>query len=109
MASIIYSEKLEYKLNELVDILFEKRYFGYKESAKEYVQLIRNFIETIPNQTIVYVCSKPTYGKYYARYTNKKSKFKYYITYNLSDERYYIKDIISPKTKAYLDIKGSKK
>ena len=37
-------------LEELVFILFEKEYFGFEESAQEYVQKIYDFIEfNLPN------------------------------------------------------------
>lgn len=44
MGKIIYSKKLEFELNELVDILYYKQYFGFIEDAKLYVQHIRDFI-----------------------------------------------------------------
>ncbi len=109
MERVILSKNIENKLTHLVDTLFEKEYFGYRESAKEYVQRIRDFIQKIPNQTIIYECKTPIYGKYYARYKNQKSGFMYYITYDTMDGIYFIENIISPKTKEYLAIKGTKK
>ena len=100
MGKIIYSHKLEYELNELVVILYYKQYFGFKKDAIEYVQHIRDFIDTISTRPIK-LCKSPKYGKYYARYDNKKSNMQYFITYDTMDEIYYIEDIISPKTKEY--------
>ncbi|TAF77714.1 MAG: hypothetical protein EAZ53_01790 [Bacteroidetes bacterium] len=105
MGKIVYSNKLEGKLNNLVDVLYYKNYFGYKESSKEYVYKIREYIKTIPNQPLK-TCKNPMFGKYYARYDNPKSKMKYYITYSTFDDIYYIEDIISPKTVAYNQMMG---
>lgn len=107
MGEIILSENILTKLDDLVDILYNKRYFGYKADSKKYVDKIRDFIETIPNQPLK-LCKTPKYGKYYAHYKNKSSGFSYYITFDMNRERYYIEDIISPKTKAYLAIRGLK-
>ncbi len=78
MGKIIYSHKLEYELNELVVILYYKQYFGFKKDAIEYVQHIRDFIDTISTRPIK-LCKSPKYGKYYARYDNKKSNMQHFI------------------------------
>ncbi len=93
----------------MTDALFYKNYFGFREDAEQYVQRIRDFIESIPKQTILYKCKTSKYGKFYARYKNKKSGFMYYITFDVNKERYFIENIISPKTKEYLAIKETKK
>ena len=102
---VIISTKLKNKLNELTDTLFYKQYFGYRKDAETYVQRIRDFIETKPNKPIK-LCKKTTYGKYYAIYIVPKSSMQYYITYNKFKNDFLIKDIISPKTRAYLAILG---
>ncbi|TAF74625.1 MAG: hypothetical protein EAZ53_08235 [Bacteroidetes bacterium] len=107
MGQVIINSSLRIKLDDLVDILYYKHFFGYRDSAEKYVQRIYDFIETIPNQPLK-LCKTPKYGKYYARFKNPNSDMSYYITFNLSKERFYIKDIISPKTKAYLAIRGLK-
>jgi hypothetical protein len=40
---------LAYQLNDLIDVLFLAEYFGFKESAIEYVNDIENFIYSITN------------------------------------------------------------
>ncbi|TAF77929.1 MAG: hypothetical protein EAZ53_00925 [Bacteroidetes bacterium] len=105
MGKIIYSTSSKIKLDSLVDILFIRNYFGYKADAEKYVQKIKDFIETIPLLPLK-KCLNPKYGKYYARYDNPKSEMKYFITFNKMGDRYLIKDIISPKTKAYKEIIG---
>lgn len=107
MEKIIVSHSLKNKLNELSDILFYKEYFGFKEDASNYVQRIRDFIETIPTKPLRQ-CKNPKYGKYFVRYDNKKSKMQFFITFNTNNNRFFIKDIISPKTKEYETIIGLK-
>ncbi len=109
MGQLILSNNIRNRLDDLVEILYYDNYFKFKESAQKYVDKIYDFIETIPNQTIIYECKTPIYGKYYARYKNPKSGFMYYITYDTMDGIYFIENIISPKTKEYLAIKGTKK
>lgn len=41
---IIFSTNIEAYLKELVDILYEKKYFGFEEDARIYVQEIVEFI-----------------------------------------------------------------
>lgn len=42
---IIYSKEIEFYLNDLIDILFYKDYFSYKENAEKYVLDLKNEIE----------------------------------------------------------------
>ena len=105
MGQIIISNNVDNILNELTQILYNKNYFGFQKSADNYVQLIRDFIETIPNKPLK-LCKNPYFGKYYARYDVAKSKMQYFITYEVNKNRYYIVAIILPKTEAYLAIFG---
>ena len=43
MITILYDPKVADYLNKLVDILYENGYFGFRESAKEYVIDLRNW------------------------------------------------------------------
>jgi len=45
MITVLYAPKVSGYLNHLIDILYENGYFGYRESAKEYVVDLRNKIE----------------------------------------------------------------
>jgi hypothetical protein len=105
---IIISLDLQFKLDRLSDILYDKEYFGFRETAKEYVSKIYEFIYNIP-KVKQHVAKKPKYGKYYAVYKPAKSKTNYYITFNKKDDRYVIKNIITNHTKEYpAFIKGIK-
>jgi len=43
---IIYHRQVVVYLNELVDLLYEQNYFGFKESAHDYVDWIFDRIES---------------------------------------------------------------
>lgn len=103
MGEIVINPSLKIKLNDLVDTLYFKNYFGYCDSAQNYVDKIVDFIYSIPTLP-VRKCKNPKYGKYFVRYDNKTNKMSYFITYNKIDSNYYIEDIISPKTKEYKEI-----
>lgn len=42
---VYYSEEVEIYLNQLIDTLFEKEYFGFREDAQMYVANIKWFID----------------------------------------------------------------
>jgi hypothetical protein len=49
-----YLENVVEDLNSLIDILYEKEYFGYIDTAKRYVADMKNYIEyQLPNRTFV--------------------------------------------------------
>jgi hypothetical protein len=71
---IFYSLKVERYLNHLVDILFEKEYFGFEENAVEYVQNLKDAAENKirtenPKQTPLALLS---YGAFYVSYKSNK-------------------------------------
>jgi len=43
---IFYTKTVKYYLSDLTEILYYKNYFGFRESAKEYIRLLRTEIET---------------------------------------------------------------
>lgn len=93
MCEVIISKYLDRKLKDMVDIMYEKNYFSLLESSDAYVQRIYDFIQTIPTQLSIKKCKNPKFGKYKVRYTNEPSGMQYFITFNVIDENYYIKDI----------------
>lgn len=103
MEKVILTRFVENKLLNLIEILYNEEYFGFIEDAEKYVDNIYNFIETIPHIPHR-ECFNSKNGKYFVRYNNPKSKMQYFITFNKSDGRYIIENIISPKTKEYLAI-----
>lgn len=91
---ISYTPEVEQYLNNLIDILFNKEYFGFIENAIEYVVNIINDIEinihnkkhqTTPQELI-------KFGKYYIAY-KANNKTSWYIFFDKKDNRYLIKYI----------------
>lgn len=100
--TIIYSPEVKIYFIELIDVLFEKEYFGFPESAEEYVNKIREFIE----QKIGFYPPKNThlellkFGEKYIRYESN-SNTSWYIFYSQIDHTYFIK-LISNNHSEYL-------
>ena len=105
MEQIILEHTLVLKLKALVDILIDKEYFNYLENAESYVHDLYNFIYTIPHQPRRRT-KLPRYGRYYYRY-KANAQTTYYLTFDVVQDFYFIKNIVSNHTKLYpLYIKG---
>lgn len=96
---IIYLPNVELFLNELVDILFEKEYFGFKKDAVLYTIKIKIFIEeNISN----YPSKIPPeefrkYGEKYIIY-KANNQTSWYIFFSQEDEYFFIKFITNNHT-----------
>ena len=91
---IIYSSSVEFYLKDLVKILFDQEYFGFEETAQQYVQNIYDAIELKLAQPI-YKISPPELqkqGKFYIAYSPNK-RTTWYIFFNQRANRYLIKFI----------------
>jgi hypothetical protein len=103
LEKVIITQFAENKLSELVEILYKEEYFGFIEDAENFVDKIYDFIENIPNSPQRESLNSE-YGKYFAGYDNPKSSMQYFITFDKHGNRYLIENIISPKTREYLEI-----
>ena len=105
MEQIILEHTVIIKLNALIDILIDKEYFSYLENAETYVHKLYDFIDTIPSQPRRRT-KLPRYGQYYCRY-KANAQTSYYITFDVVQDYYFIKNIISSHTRQYpVYIKG---
>ena len=93
---IIFSEKVELYLNELMQLLFEEEYFGFPDSAKLYVDNLilfaEKYIGILPGKTA------PEYFQYYGNnmkyvtyQANKRTSW--YIFYQERNHIYLIRHI----------------
>lgn len=90
---VIYSKDVSSFLNELIDILYEKEYFGFKESAYEYVDWLFEQIETSIHRKI----RKPA-PVYFAKYASNLSYVSYkrnsnttwYVFFKEYENTYYV-------------------
>jgi len=101
MEEVIFSTHIVEKLNELTHILFDKEYFGFKESAEKYTMAIYDHIYKIPklkhHKTI-----HSQWGHFYIKYKPQKSNTQYFITFDKKGDKYLIKNIFSNHTEEYV-------
>ena len=94
---VVFSEDVKSFFFELIDILFQKEYFGFLDEAKEYVSEIVQYFETeIPKLHQLGLSKKamPYFQKYgenlfFAAYRRTKSRTTWYAFYEIFDERYF--------------------
>jgi hypothetical protein len=94
MAEVVVAPLVHAKLDILEQLLYEREYFGFLESAEEYVNSIADFILTIP-KLMHHKTINPFYGAYYVKYQVKNKRTLYYITFDKKEKRYLIKNIIT--------------
>jgi hypothetical protein len=58
MEKIIFTTQVEYQLDKLVMKLYYNDYFGFLLDAKDYVENIKSFIDTIPSLKPKYTADK---------------------------------------------------
>ena len=93
MITIFYAPKVSEYLNNLIDILYKNDYFGYRESAKEYVIDLRNKIElSLPLSTSRFPkYRRKVYGKYTKYIIIRKNKHtSYYIFFLQKADKYIV-------------------
>ena len=96
---------LVYQLNDLVDRLFLAEYFGFKETAHDYVEDIKTFIYSIPHQKSK-LCNNKKYGAYYSKY-KRNQQTTWYIIFDTEDDFYLIKYITNNHAEDYPKLIGT--
>ena len=93
---IVYKDEFEYQINELIDILIERKYFAFKDSAVNYTNKIYDFIEN----KIIFLISKKSpkkfekYGKKYLRYKANNQTF-WYIFFDQKEGKFLVNYILN--------------
>ena len=92
-------------LNELVELLFYKEYFGFEDSAQFYVQKIYDFIENdlinFPHKLTPKNLKK--FGSNYAFY-RPNNRTTWYIFFEKSNNRYLITHLTNNHVKKLNDL-----
>ena len=92
--SIYYSSAVQAYFNELIEVLFDDKYFSYQENAIEYVQKlvlhINTNIENFPHKNTPKSLSK--FGDFYIFY-NSNARTTWYIFFSKKQNNYLIKHI----------------
>ncbi len=100
MEKIRLAPGFAHQLNDLIDILYIEEYFGFKQSALNYVSDIESFVYTIPNLKYK-TCKTNTNGVYYCKYKRSR-RTTWYIIFDKEADFYLIKYITNNHTKDYL-------
>lgn len=105
MEKIIVSNLVKEKLDELIKILYKEEYFGFKQSAEDYVHNIIEFIYAVP--TLRRKNTKDiNYGTFYCTYKHSYNT-SWYITFDVEDETYLIKNIANNHSRDYAEFIGN--
>ena len=111
---VVFNENVKFLFFELIDVLYQKEYFGYLDEAKEYVSEIELYFSTeIPKFHRLGLSKKamPYFEKYgdnlfFAAYRKTKTRTTWYAFYEIFDNRYFkVVHIINNHTKeaAYIE------
>jgi len=92
---IIVIQDVVVYLDELVKVLYEKEYFGFIDSAINYVVNVYGFIETIPRE--IHKKSPVALAKYgtYYSFFNTCSRTTWYLFFEKKDNSYIITGILN--------------
>ena len=90
---IIYHKQVVIYLNELVDVLYEQNYFGFKESAYDYVDWIFDRIESN-----IHAVPYKTAPEYFSKYGNnlsyislkRNSQTTWYVFFNHEADLFHV-------------------
>ena len=102
---IVYKPEFENQIQMIVDILFEKEYFGFLESAMDYGEKIYDFIFEnidlpISRKTPI---SHQKFGKYYLKY-KVNHHTTWYIFFDKMDEKYIVNHILNNHSKDFPEL-----
>jgi hypothetical protein len=93
---VLYDKDVEKYLNELIEILYNKGYFGFKESAYQYVDSLIDDIETkiaiTPHKNAPEYFSKYGNGLFYAIFPKNRNT-TWYVFFNIKNGIYLIRYI----------------
>ena len=99
MEKIIISDSVKYDLDNLIKLLYKEEYFGFLDSAEDYVNNILTFIYSIPNLRFKETKNK-NFGQYYCSYKHSRNT-TWYATFDYENETYLIKNIANNHSKEY--------
>jgi hypothetical protein len=88
MEKVIIETSLHSELDDLIQKLYDKEYFGFLISAEEYINKIYDFINALPNQKRKLTNNK-RFGKYYCTYKHS-NKTSWYIVFDVEDDTYLV-------------------
>jgi len=99
MEQIILTDYIDRKLKELIEILYQKEYFGFKSSSVNYVNKIYDFISNISSKR-KYNCKNTKYEKKYV-ILKMNSTTTYFITFDFEGDLFIVKNIFNNHEMGY--------
>lgn len=102
---IVFSAEVEIYLKNLIDILFDKNYFGFKEDARKYVHEIVKFI--MHNDFKINVRETPkTFQKFGKKFIQYKANHRtsWFIFYDQKDNQFLINHIINNHSQEFPEL-----
>jgi hypothetical protein len=105
MEKIIISNSIKYELDNLIKILYKEEYFGFLNSAEDYVSNILDFIYSVPNLPFKETKNK-NFGQFYCSYKHSRNT-TWYATFDFENEIYLIKNIANNHSKEYAEFIGN--
>lgn len=102
---MIYHQDVKFFLSELIDILFENQYFGFKEDAKNYVQEIIFYINNHNFKTGVSE-SPVALRKFGFKFIKYKAnpQTAWYIFFDQKGEKYLVNYIINNHSRDFPEL-----
>ena len=93
---VIFSDGFHQSIEELVEILFKKEYFGFKIDCHFYADKIYEFVEHNINFPITRNSPEKyhRFGKKYLKYTANK-RTTWYIFFDQKDHKFLVKYILN--------------
>ncbi|MCU7616808.1 hypothetical protein NZ698_06325 [Chryseobacterium sp. PBS4-4] len=93
---IVYKQEFENKINDLVDILYSRKYFGFEDYAVEYIEKIYDFIGNKISKPISRNTPQPfqKFGKKFLRYKANSHTF-WYVFFDQRDDKFLINHILN--------------
>lgn len=99
MEKIVLLPEVINRLNELINILYKKEYFGFIESSFNYVDDIYDFIYSL--HTLRYKeTANRKFGQYYCSYKANRNT-TWYVTFDKQDDRFIVQYITNNHTEEY--------
>lgn len=93
---IIFDKVVEIYLNDLIDVLYDKEYFGQRASAYDYVGWIIDSIQQNISQ-MPYKAAPPYFSRYgkdmYYTVFKRSDTTQWYVFFNLEEDVFYIRYI----------------
>ena len=102
---VVFAEEFHQDIENLITVLFEKEYFGFKSDCQSYAEKIYDFVEDnidLPVSKITPL-SFHKFGKRYLKY-KANHRTTWYIFFTEKNGRFLVTHILNNHSKDFLDL-----